>query len=245
MLSGVEGLDGADVVGDGPRDAGYPHAEVHDGVVHWVVLERNKEVERRTTGDLDEFLYWAALHTTRDAAARWELDHRGLLPGCSDTRVGWLARQVQLLGMVRSEWADRFRAQIPQQCPGVRLEDVDAYPDRGRVRLWRRGKGKGRSAGGAEVWDRFGSPLGRFAHPKGTPFAQRSLPPTYVACGYHVYSWIRPWSGEDAEKYGFIQSGKVAPWFGQPGGGTQFLLPEGISVQWLIDQGYLREESVR
>ncbi|MCZ1013640.1 TNT domain-containing protein [Streptomyces noursei] len=95
------------------------------------------------------------------------------------------------------------------------------------------------------MWDRFGSPLGRFAHPEGTPFAQRSLPPTYLACGYHVYSWIRPWTQEDADKYGFIQSGKVAPWFGQPGGGTQFMLPEGISVQWLIDQGYIREEPVQ
>ncbi|GGX25223.1 hypothetical protein GCM10010341_53050 [Streptomyces noursei] len=114
------------------------------------------------------------------------------------------------------------------------------------MRLWRRRKGqRGQSAGGAEVWDRFGSPLGRFAHPEGTPFAQRSLPPTYLACGYHVYSWIRPWTQEDADKYGFIQSGKVAPWFGQPGGGTQFMLPEGISVQWLIDQGYIREEPVQ
>ncbi|MFF4529674.1 Imm63 family immunity protein [Streptomyces sp. NPDC001407] len=132
MLSGIEELDGADVVGNGPPDAGYPRAEVRDGVVHWVVRERGKEVERRTTGDLDEFLYWAALHTTRDAASRWELDHRDLLPGCDDTRVGWLARQVRLLRLVRPEWADRFRAQIPQQCPGVRLEDVDAYPAGGR-----------------------------------------------------------------------------------------------------------------
>ncbi|MEU7580047.1 TNT domain-containing protein [Streptomyces sp. NPDC041068] len=117
------------------------------------------------------------------------------------------------------------------------------------MRLWRRGRKQeqeqARSAGEAEVWDRFGSPLGRFAHPEGTPFAQRSLPPLYVGCGYHVYSWIRPWTQEDVEKYGFIQAGKVAPWFEQPGGGTQFMLPEGISVQWLIDQGYIREEPAR
>ncbi|MFE0173242.1 TNT domain-containing protein [Streptomyces sp. NPDC059002] len=118
------------------------------------------------------------------------------------------------------------------------------------MRLWRRGRGRGReqeqarSAEGMEQWDRFGSPLGRFAHPAGTPFAQRSLPPMYVACGYHVYTWLRLWSPEDAVKYGFIQAGEVAPWFEQPGGGTQFMLPDGISVQWLIDQGYIREEPV-
>ncbi|WP_454185933.1 TNT domain-containing protein [Pseudomonas sp. ADAK2 TE3594] len=35
---------------------------------------------------------------------------------------------------------------------------------------------------------------------------------------------------------------KVLPWFGQPGMGTQFQLPN--SVQWYIDNGYLKGDCV-
>ena len=34
-----------------------------------------------------------------------------------------------------------------------------------------------------------------------------------------------------------VKSGVAAPWFGQPGGGTQYKLSQ--SVQWLLDQGFL------
>ncbi|WP_407675205.1 MULTISPECIES: TNT domain-containing protein [Pasteurellaceae] len=36
-----------------------------------------------------------------------------------------------------------------------------------------------------------------------------------------------------------VTEGKVLPWFGQPGKGIQYELPQ--KVQWYLDKGYLKE----
>ena len=38
-----------------------------------------------------------------------------------------------------------------------------------------------------------------------------------------------------------VIAGPIAPWFGQPGLGTQFFLGEGITVKHYIDNGSLKE----
>jgi hypothetical protein len=61
--------------------------------------------------------------------------------------------------------------------------------------------------------DRFGSDGGRFFSPKGAAYAARALPYACDRQTYIVYRVVLPvvaWSG------------KAAPWFGQPGGATQF-----------------------
>ncbi len=101
--------------------------------------------------------------------------------------------------------------------------------------------------------DRFGFPGGAFLSPLGTPFGGRALPPdrlntppatppgTVPSANYHVYCVIRSFT-ED--------SGPIAPWFAQPGWGTQFklnrqYLPQAgaaLSITWLLDHHYLVEE---
>lgn len=96
--------------------------------------------------------------------------------------------------------------------------------------------------------DRFGFPGGRFLAPLGTPFGQRSITPAHLntpeaapASNYHVYCVLEPFT---------VATGAVAPWFAQPGLGTQYVLepdhlPEAggdLSVKWLLDNGYLVEE---
>lgn len=39
-----------------------------------------------------------------------------------------VARSAGPVLVARRQWAEQFRIGIPVQCPGVRLEDVDAYP---------------------------------------------------------------------------------------------------------------------
>ncbi|MFC1419926.1 glycohydrolase toxin TNT-related protein [Streptacidiphilus cavernicola] len=98
-----------------------------------------------------------------------------------------------------------------------------------------------------EEMDRFGSPNGQFLSPRdGTPFVQRALPPNNVSGnldelgdGYHVYKWIKDWDPANGE----ITVGKIAPWFDQPGGGTQYLLPGKINVAWLKTNGYIEDVS--
>ncbi|ATO15628.1 hypothetical protein CO540_18790 [Micromonospora sp. WMMA2032] len=103
--------------------------------------------------------------------------------------------------------------------------------------------------------DRFGNPTGAFLAPLGTPFSSRSLapqslntPPTPPAttpaaplANYHTYCVVKPFP---------VDSGPIAPWFAQPGMGTQFELNQAyfpqasdpVNVQWLIDHGFLVEE---
>lgn len=86
-----------------------------------------------------------------------------------------------------------------------------------------------------DMLDRLGPDTGRFAHPLGTPFPQRSLPPSFVGAEYHRYEVLGDVNDAAME-------GPVAPWFEQPGGGTQFVFPR--PIRWYLDQGLLRELTV-
>jgi Tuberculosis necrotizing toxin len=77
--------------------------------------------------------------------------------------------------------------------------------------------------------DRYGSELGTFASPSGTPFGARSLPPGAATAPLRGYEVLKPLPA---------QGGPVAPWFGQPGGGIQYEFAQ--SIQSLMKQGFLR-----
>ncbi|MFI7210459.1 TNT domain-containing protein [Micromonospora maritima] len=98
--------------------------------------------------------------------------------------------------------------------------------------------------------DRFGFSGGAFLAPLGTPFSSRALTPQSLntpanapLANYHVYCVVKPFT---------VDSGPIASWFAQPGLGTQFqlnpaYLPQAgatLSVQWLLDNGFLVEEDL-
>ena len=68
--------------------------------------------------------------------------------------------------------------------------------------------------------DRFGGETGRYVSPRATPFEKRALPRTVNTSDYREYSIKKDIHG--------VESGTVAPWFGQPGGGLQYRLPKTI-----------------
>lgn len=92
--------------------------------------------------------------------------------------------------------------------------------------------------------DRYGSVYGSFLAPAGTPYAERAIPPSSLdstpaaGCNYHVYAVLKPFD---------VDSGPIAAWFDQPGGGLQYQLdsslvsgaPTQINVLWLLNNGYL------
>jgi hypothetical protein len=80
------------------------------------------------------------------------------------------------------------------------------------------------------IVDRFGDDSGRFLAPANTPFEQRSLPPSALNDTYTQYRVVKPLE---------LDASTIAPWFGQEGGGTQFVLPRGRTVADLIQDGYL------
>jgi hypothetical protein len=79
--------------------------------------------------------------------------------------------------------------------------------------------------------DRYGKPGGGFVSPVGTPYGARSLAPGTNAASLRTYEVLKPIEG--------VKTGQIAPWFDEVGLGVQHELPE--SVQWLTDNGYLKE----
>jgi filamentous hemagglutinin len=80
------------------------------------------------------------------------------------------------------------------------------------------------------VIDRYGSENGKFFSPLGTPFEERALPANRVSDTVRKYEVLRPLP---------VQEGVIAPWFDQPGGGTQFKM--GMTAKQLVKEGYIRE----
>jgi len=92
--------------------------------------------------------------------------------------------------------------------------------------------------------DRYGSLYGSFLAPDGTPYSERSIPPSSLddspgfTCNYHAYKVLKAFE---------VEGGPVAPAFGQPGYGLQYQLlsallpgdPASANVLWLIDHHYL------
>ncbi|MEB3980851.1 TNT domain-containing protein [Mycobacterium sp. 663a-19] len=92
------------------------------------------------------------------------------------------------------------------------------------------------------VLSRFGYPGGSYMAAQGTPFAELSLPPDSALKPYFQYVVDNP----EALPRGYhIEESEVAPWFHQPGGGTQYRVigPDGkdAPVDALLESGYLKE----
>ncbi|WP_347114316.1 glycohydrolase toxin TNT-related protein [Leclercia sp. S52] len=82
------------------------------------------------------------------------------------------------------------------------------------------------------IVDRYGYPGGSFVSPAGVPFEQRALPSSYETTKpYFQYEILKPIDD--------VSQGKILPWFGQKGQGTQYELPK--PVQWYLDKDYLKE----
>jgi hypothetical protein len=78
--------------------------------------------------------------------------------------------------------------------------------------------------------DRYGQPGGRFLAPAGTAYEARALPYDKAKMDYYRYEVLKPLP---------VKAGAAAPWFDQPGGGTQYMTEK--PVLQLIADGSLRE----
>jgi hypothetical protein len=81
---------------------------------------------------------------------------------------------------------------------------------------------------GARV-DRYGRDAGRFLAPEGTPVPMRALPPGGEERSYSVFEVIKPLP---------VKAGEIAPAYGQPGLGLQFVTDK--AIRDLINAGYLK-----
>ncbi len=76
---------------------------------------------------------------------------------------------------------------------------------------------------------RYGSDFGTFTSPEGIPYEMRALAPGTDMKPYSVFEVVEPIN---------VKAGEIAPWFDEPGGGIQYLLPD--TVDKLLDAGILR-----
>ncbi|MBR6402506.1 MAG: glycohydrolase toxin TNT-related protein [Eubacterium sp.] len=78
--------------------------------------------------------------------------------------------------------------------------------------------------------DRYGYDGGYFVSPQGTSYTERALPVGTDKKPYTIFEVVKPVE---------VQSGKIAPWFGEKGGGIQYEFSNKISE--LLEQGILRK----
>ncbi|MDF3300725.1 TNT domain-containing protein [Streptomyces tropicalis] len=88
-----------------------------------------------------------------------------------------------------------------------------------------------------QLLDLFGSGLGHFLAPAGTPYAERAIPPSNLNTydrshpySYHLYRVLKPFS---------VQAGPIRPWFHQPGLGLQYLTTP--TIPDLVNGDFLKE----
>lgn len=88
-------------------DGALPHIEL-DGAenFHFVVVERGQELERRTTRELDDLLFWIFDTMTFSMACSFEGANRN---HAQDFRRILFSKQEELLGHLNANWQKRKR----------------------------------------------------------------------------------------------------------------------------------------
>ena len=92
-----------------PQNDGSAHVELLSGTYLYVITERGSELERRSTQNPDELLYWLVSYSVFAEAADYELRNR--VRGRSFRRM-LFEREVELFGRISQDWARRKRNQI-------------------------------------------------------------------------------------------------------------------------------------
>jgi hypothetical protein len=97
------------IVLSAPADDGAPYVEFHENSFSYVSSERGYEIYSKSTSSLDELLYWIMTRVVRQMAVKYKLENRS---GNCDTRRLYFSRLIQLLGEIRSEWAELAKLDV-------------------------------------------------------------------------------------------------------------------------------------
>jgi hypothetical protein len=88
-----------------PLGDASPYIEVGDAY-HYVIDERGTELQRKTTTNLDELLYWILKGLISTMARDYETCHRR---AGEDSRRQAFAKELELIGTLSATWADRLK----------------------------------------------------------------------------------------------------------------------------------------
>ncbi len=91
------------------EDMARPHIEVAGPHMSWVVVERGKELERRTTDDLDELLYWIFRSVISEMGSRFASKHP--VEG-KEFRYPMFMKELELMGTLSPAWRSRLIVEL-------------------------------------------------------------------------------------------------------------------------------------
>lgn len=83
------------------EDFARPHIEKHGNELHWVVIERGQELERRKTTELKELLFWVFDSVTFEMATKEEVKNRN---EDEDFRIQLFKIQEKLIGKIDPDY---------------------------------------------------------------------------------------------------------------------------------------------
>jgi hypothetical protein len=91
------------------EDMARPHIEVAGPSLSWVVIERGKEIDRKTTRDVDELLYWIFRSVIADMASRFAA--RNPVAG-REFRYPMFIKELELMGRLNRAWRARLVSEL-------------------------------------------------------------------------------------------------------------------------------------
>ena len=89
-----------------PQHDGSPHIEANGADYYFIVTERGVELERQTTTEPEDILYWLVSDLTWSMASDYELSHREI---ALDSRRLLFQKHLELLAAVSLDWSNRKR----------------------------------------------------------------------------------------------------------------------------------------
>lgn len=91
------------------EDAARPAIYIDENGYNYVIIERGTELERRTTTDIQELLYWIFSDVTFSMAVNYELNHR--VEG-QDSRRLLFKEQTRLMNSIEKSFGMKTRKEI-------------------------------------------------------------------------------------------------------------------------------------
>lgn len=93
------------------RDLGYPHVDVTSTGYHYIITERGVELERKSSTNLDDLLYWIFRDVTSSMAIKYEMENRR---ENQDFRILLFEKQIELMSKLDTQFGNRLRSEIDQ-----------------------------------------------------------------------------------------------------------------------------------
>lgn len=91
------------------RDFGNSHVEIDLDLYHYIVVERGKELLRRSSPDYEDLLYWIFRDITHELAFAWELKYR---VEDRDCRRMAFPKQIELMQLLSPAMGQRLEIEI-------------------------------------------------------------------------------------------------------------------------------------